>query len=195
VNTIPSLGSARAALLPLALIVGSACSGDAESKDAGPTTVDTGAPSTELPDVYINEFMASNSMSHPDEGGAFPDWIELYNASDVDADLSGWWLTDDNTDIFKWQIPDGVSILPGGFIVMFCDRDLDEGPLHVDFELDADGEDIGLYGPNVLDNPEIDAIDAYGLQLADVSLARVPDGSPTFVAVDGGTPGVTNGTR
>lgn len=181
-------------VMALSLVV--ACSG--EGKDTGTTgsddPLDTGGPPVaSLPNVYINEFMASNTMTHPDEGGAFPDWLELYNASNVEADLSGWWLTDDNTNIFKWQFPDGVTIPAGGFIVVFCDGDVEEGPLHASFQLDAAGEDLGLYGPNVLDNPEIDAIDAYGQQLPDISLARSPDGSPTFVADDTPTPGMSNG--
>jgi len=171
------------------------CSGDAGKKTDDGTVIDTGNPAVQLPDIYINEFMASNSSTLPDESGAFPDWVELYNNTDEDADLSGWWLTDNNDSIFKWQVPDGVSIPPRGFLVIFCDNDTDEGPLHASFNLSADGEDLGLYGPNIYDNPEIDAIDDYGLQLSDVSLARTPDGSPTFEADDTPTPGASNGGR
>jgi hypothetical protein len=179
-----------AALLALA-----ACSGPNKEDGTQPgTTVDTGTPGEEpLADIYINEFMASNTMTHQDASGAYPDWVELYNASSVDAAIGGWWLTDDNDDIFKWQIPDDVVVPAGGYIVIFCDGDTDQGSLHANFNLDAAGEDLGLYGPNVRDNPVIDAIDDYGQQLSDVSLARSPDGSPTFVADDTPTPGASNG--
>jgi len=37
---------------------------------------------TQAQQVYINEFMASNSIMNPDpDFQEFPDWIELYNAS------------------------------------------------------------------------------------------------------------------
>ncbi len=177
-----------------ALMALAACSGPAKEGSTTDDPLDTGPPGVEpLADVYINEFMASNTMTHPDESGAFPDWVELFNASDFEADLSGWWLTDDNTNVFKWQIPDGVTIPAGGFWVVFCDSDVEQGDNHASFQLDAAGEDLGLYGPNIRDNPEIDAIDAYGQQLPDVSLARSPDGSPTFVADDTPTPGASNG--
>jgi hypothetical protein len=173
----------------------SACSGDDGTDETKVTPVDTGTPpGVELPEVYINEFMASNVSTYPDEGGAFPDWVELFNASDFEADLSGWWITDDNTDIFKHRFAEGVTIPAGGFIVVFCDGDTTEGPLHTSFQLAAKGgEDLGLYGPNVLDNPEIDSIDAYGPQVPDVSLARSPDGSSNWVVADTATPGESNG--
>ncbi len=182
----------RTAVLALTLPAGSGCNGDASSDT---TPVDTGPPpGTELPEIYINEFMASNVSTYPDEGGAFPDWVELYNASDDEADLSGWWITDDNSDIFKHRFAEGVTIPAKGYVVVFCDGDTDEGPLHTSFQLAATGgEDLGLYGPNTLDNPVIDSIDAFGPQAADVSLARSPDGSSNWVVADVATPGASNG--
>ena len=185
---------ARRALAPLAATLVLACNGDAAT-DADTLLADTGGPpDTELPEVYINEFMASNTHTYPDEGGAFPDWVELYNASDVEADLSGWWITDDNNNLFKHRFAEGVSIPAKGFVVVFCDGDTDEGPLHTSFQLDAaGGEDLGLYGPNVLDNPVVDSIDAFGPQASDVSLARSPDGANNWVVAEEPTPGASNG--
>ena len=181
-------------LLPMMLMV-AACGGDAaKGDDDDDTPIDTGTPpGTELPEVFINEFMASNTSTWPDESGAFPDWIELYNASDVEADLSGWWVTDDNDDIFKHRLADGVVIPAGGFLVLFADGDVDEGPLHLGFSLAAIGEDIGLYGPNALDNPVIDKLDDFGQQVPDVSIAASPDGSRNFVVAETPTPGASNG--
>ncbi len=176
-----------------------ACAGDKASTD-DPTgdddddTIDTGGPPVgELPEVYINEFMASNTLTVADELGAFPDWVELYNAGDTEADLSGFWMTDDNTNIFNHEFADGTVIPAGGFLLLFADGDVEEGPTHLNFSLSAASEDIGLYGRNVDDNPRIDSLDDYGVQAPDISLARSPDGSPTFVVDDTPTPGTSNG--
>ena len=57
--------------------------------------------------VVINEFMAANdtTIEDPDEAGQYPDWIELYNASDRTVTLNGLYLTDDVNEPTKWQIP------------------------------------------------------------------------------------------
>ncbi len=170
------------------------CSGSDDGERPGDTdVVDTGAPSTDLADVLINEFMASNVSTLSDEAGAFPDWVELFNASAEDADLSGWWLTDDASNPFVWQIPDGISIPAGQTVVVFADNDPEEGDLHASFQLDAQGgEDLALFGPNVLDNPEIDRLEGFGVQQSDVSLARMPDGGASWEADATPTPGASN---
>lgn len=57
--------------------------------------------------VVINEIMAVNAhtIQDPCELGEYPDWIELYNASNRDIVLNGLYLTDDVNDPTKWQIP------------------------------------------------------------------------------------------
>ena len=45
-------------------------------------------PSTD-PDLFINEFMASNDSAFADEFGEYDDWVELYNGEDVPV-----WLGD-----------------------------------------------------------------------------------------------------
>jgi len=178
-------------ILQSALLLG--CTDGANNDGQNDGTIDTGAPAIELPDVWINEFVASNSAGLQDELGAFPDWIELYNASDADADLGGWWLTDDLSNPFKFQIAEGVTVPAQGFLVFFADSDPEEGNLHASFNLDAaGGEDIGLYGPNVLDNPLVDSIEAFELLIADVSLARMPDGGSAWDRDATPTPGESN---
>ncbi len=56
--------------------------------------------------LVINEFMADNeaTIEDPDEPGQYPDWIELYNASDETITLSGMYLTDRLDNPTKWQI-------------------------------------------------------------------------------------------
>jgi len=140
-------------------------------------------------DLYINEFMASNDTVYPDEGGAYPDWIELYNAGSETVDLGGWTITDDLEEPDKHTLDDSLSIEPGGFLVLFADDDEEEGARHVGFNLSAGGESIGLYRP---DGGAIDELD-YGEMGTDISMARVPDGSSNWEVTDSPTPETSNG--
>ncbi|MDH7600436.1 MAG: hypothetical protein QHH07_12525, partial [Sedimentisphaerales bacterium] len=60
--------------------------------------------------LVINELMADNrsTIEDPCEAGEFPDWIELFNASDHTITLNGLYLTDDLNEPTKWQIPPEV---------------------------------------------------------------------------------------
>lgn len=140
------------------------------------------------PELVINEFMASNATTIQDEAGAYPDWLELYNPTDEDVDLGGWFLTDDLENPDKSELPD-VTIEAGGFLLFFADDDQEDGELHLNFSLDAQGEDIGLYGPDLgaVDELEFDE------QATDIAMARIPDGSGTWQATGEATPGESNG--
>ena len=48
-----------------------------------------------LLDLSINEVMASNSLSWVDDDESSPDWIELYNGSELEIDLDGFLLRDE----------------------------------------------------------------------------------------------------
>jgi len=67
--------------------------------------------------IHINEFMSSNNTVFPDEDGKYYDWIELFNAGDSIVNLDGYYLSDDTTNIFKWQFPD-VVLEPDSFLVV-----------------------------------------------------------------------------
>ena len=73
--------------------------------------------------IEINEVMSSNKGSVPDETGAFPDWIEVYNNTDSKLDISGFGLTDDLISAAKWTFPEGSVLEPHGFLVVFCSGD------------------------------------------------------------------------
>jgi len=136
----------------------------------------------------------TDNASALQDNGTFPDWIELYNAGSETVDLAGFWMTDDLSDIFNWQIPDGVTVGAGQYVVIFADDDTEQGEYHASFQLDQlGGEDIGLFGLNVDDNPLIDSVSDFGLLAEDESLARQPDGSDNWQPTAAPTPGVSNG--
>ena len=172
-----------------------ACNGDNKGKNGDGGDIDTDVPTepSELPMVWINEVMAQNTSTWQDEGGNFADWLELWNPNDEAVDLSGWWMSTDVENPFDWQIPDGITIGPGAYLVVFCDKEPLEGDLHATFKLSSlGGEDVALFGPNVLDNPVVDVIEDMTIQIPDVSLARMPDGGPTWSQDDSATPAASN---
>lgn len=130
--------------------------------------------------IKINEFLAANQANNADPQGEFDDWIELYNAGASPVNLGGMFITDDLADPTKYMIPTGfaaqTTIQAGGRLVLWADRDTADGPLHLGFELDGDGEEIGLYASDGV--TPVDTI-TFGDQRTDVSYGRMPDGSAT----------------
>ena len=120
-------------------------------------------------DVFISEFMAVNNTTLQDEDGAYPDWLELFNAGSQSVDLEGWFLTDSALNLYKWRFP-AVSIAPGQFLVVFCsgkDRTDPAAELHTSFRLRGDGEYLALVGPDGL--TVVHAYEGFPEQVADVS--------------------------
>jgi len=111
-------------------------------------------------DVIISEFMASNKHLFIDEDWESSDWIELYNQGVETVDLQGWWLSDDDDDLTKWEFPESFEIVPGEYKIIFCSNgregvndpgknpDFDGIYYHTSFKLSADGEDVALSYPN-----------------------------------------------
>jgi hypothetical protein len=143
-----------------------------------------------VPDVVINEFMPSNAATIQDEVGAYPDWIELYNAGDEDVDLGGFTISDTLSEPDKHELADGVIVPAGGFLLLWADDDEeDEGDTHLGFKLSAGGEEIGLYTPEGVAVDEV----TFGEMATDISAARTPDGSDTWELTDAPSPGESNG--
>ena len=143
------------------------------------------------PAVVINEFLADNETTNQDEAGEFEDWIELYNTGDATLDVGGMYLTDDLTDPTAWRIPEGTTIPPHGYLLIWCDKDEGDGPLHANFKLDKSGEEIGLFDTDAWSNVLVDSV-VFNAQAADVSLGRVPDGSDDWQPLDPPTPEAAN---
>ncbi|MBX3745509.1 MAG: CotH kinase family protein [Verrucomicrobiae bacterium] len=122
--------------------------------------------------VLINELMASNGTTLADPQGHFDDWIELWNRTDAPVDLSGWFLSDNPERPRKWRIPDGTTLAPGGFLLVWADEDGGDQPgLHANFKLSADGEQILLVDRDDRGNAVMDFV-AFGPQRRDVAYGR-----------------------
>ncbi|UCG46032.1 MAG: lamin tail domain-containing protein, partial [Phycisphaerales bacterium] len=104
------------------------------------------APETALAadSILINELLAH---SH----GSEPDWIELYNATDEEINIGGWFLSDDDSDpnmIRKYEIPADTTILGGDYLVFVEDDSFgDPNPTgnNIPFGLSEGGETVYLY--------------------------------------------------
>ncbi len=147
--------------------------------------------STSTESVVINEFMASNSSTFSDEGGAFADWLEIYNPTDSVISMNGFYLTDNLTTKDKWAFPD-TTIQPNGYLLVWIDDDEKEGPMHASFNLNKDGEAVGIFEQYETTFRTIDAV-SFGLQTTDISFGRNGDGGDEFVTFDNPTPGTPNG--
>ncbi len=127
--------------------------------------------------LVINEIMADNSMTVSDEAGEFDDWFELFNGGTETVDLSGYYLTDDETNPTKWEVPDGIPIEPNGYLIFWADEDEEQGLMHTNFKLSKGGEVL------ILTDSEGSTVDSvvFGAQTTDMSYARVPNGTGDFV--------------
>ncbi|XAM00071.1 CotH kinase family protein [Phycisphaeraceae bacterium D3-23] len=142
----------------------------------------------------VNELLAVNDNGLVDEDGNHSDWLELYNAGDTALDLTGWFLTDDASDLERWALP-GVSLSAGEYLVVFAsgeDRAIAGSELHTNFKLSSGGEYLALIEPdgNTIAH---EYAPTFPTQSADVSYGLAFDnpGDPGFLATP--TPGQANG--
>jgi hypothetical protein len=121
--------------------------------------------------------MANNTgfMVDPSDG-EFDDWFELYNAGSSAVDLSGYYLSDNLTNLLQFRIPTGYVIPAGGFLLVWADEDSNLNAtnvphLHVNFRLNGAGEAIALSTP---DGALLHAV-TFEQQTANISQGFYPD--------------------
>lgn len=124
--------------------------------------------------LFINEIMADNQITIAGPDGTYPDWIELYNASNKTINLSGMYLTDDLADPLRWRFPNETFIEPESFLLIWADNSSDPDSLHTSFALNANGEEVGLFARDAM--TLVDSV-TFLKQIGDVSYGRLPDGS------------------
>ena len=141
-------------------------------------------PPAPAPLVRINEVLAKNAETLG-FAGEFPDMIELYNAGDAPADLSGWGLSDTPSQPYLFTFGAGTSLAPGAYLVVHASSSASVPAPKTGFGLDQDGESLALTRSAAVGGGVADAV-AFGHQLADCSIGRRPADSawdlcrPTF---------------
>jgi len=171
-------GTVRAALaigLPLALST-AGCGSESPPTRAG-------AGSSTAASVMVNELQPKNSSIESDTNKK-SDWVELYNPSDSDAALEGYFISDDKDALEKAELPAQAIVPAGGFLVLWLDGTTDpDHPLHFPFKLSGDGETFYLVTPSgeilrdVVVPPDPTSANT---SAPDVSYGAYPDGSDKF---------------
>jgi hypothetical protein len=128
--------------------------------------------------IVINEVLANNA-GLPEPDGTMPDLVELYNPSNQPVDLSGMSLSDRITSPRRWVFPAGSIIPGGGFFVVRFDSDEPASDRNTGFGLKWGGDAVFLFNKLSEGGGLVDSI-LFGLQLADWSIGRVPNGGANW---------------
>jgi hypothetical protein len=115
--------------------------------------------------LRVNEWLANTSGD---------DWFEIFNTGSLPVSLEGLFLTDSHTSITKSPVP-ALSFIGTGnqaFVKFIADNKPNNGPDHVAFGLNNDGEEIGIYDSL---GTQID-LRTFTAQAAEISEGLLPDG-------------------
>lgn len=141
--------------------------------------------------VKVNEVSAANTM-YVNDNFKKKDWIELYNTTDSEIDVAGMYLSDDESNPQKYQIPSGVAntiIAPYGHLVIWADEKDGSSQLHASFKLgNSEGEKVILTSE---DGSWSDCL-TYTAHLGTQSVGLYPDGSNNVYMMDAPTIGKAN---
>jgi hypothetical protein len=155
-----------------------------EGAQSGEVSALAAAPQS---DVIFSEFAADNKTGLTDAAGAYSDWIEVHNAGNGDANLAGYYLSDDSTNPQLWAFP-AQTLTAGAYLVVFADgQDIStpNAELHTNFSLSASGEFLGLFGPN---NVVQNELNPYPVQTQDISYGLSDSNNPDSAWGYFGTP-------
>ena len=84
-------------------------------------------------------------------------------------------MSDNEDNPRKWQFPNGSSINPGAYLVIWADEDEEDsslGELHTNFKLSSDGEPLSLISSDAEGNLIMDMIN-FGKQEENISYGRI----------------------
>jgi hypothetical protein len=101
------------------------------------------------PALRLTELVAANSNGLRDERNQAEDWVELLNTGSTPANLGGMALSRDYFDRGSaWNFPSNHWVQPGQRVIVFCDEDAADGPLHASFKLTRTGDRVFLIETN-----------------------------------------------
>ena len=122
------------------------------------------------PSVVINEV-----LTHTDLPAV--DFIELHNVTADDIEIENWWLSDANSNYFKFNIPADAVVTGNGYLT-FVETQFNDLNLDFPFALSgSDGDDVWLISGDETGSPLlfIDRIE-FGAAVNGESIGRWPNG-------------------
>lgn len=142
------------------------------------------AEESEINVLCISELMSNNGGVYMNASNEICDYLELYNGTSRDINLSGYGLSD-RTDQVKWTFPDVV--LPShGYIVVSLTGEMEDG-LTAPFRLSSKGdEEIILLNAS---SKIIDAVKTVSLRKNETMMR---DATGEWIVSSYGTPGFAN---
>ena len=87
--------------------------------------------------IVINEALTNSTAP-------FEDAIELYNPTASAVNIGGWWLSDDQSVLKKFQIPAGTTIAAGGYKVFYENQFNPTPGVGTSFSLSSTGDSVIL---------------------------------------------------
>lgn len=147
--------------------------------------------------LNINEVMVNNTVSISDEFSEYDDWIEIQNSGETSVSLANLFITNDPLVPNKFQFTSSplTTLAPGSFKLVWADDSIEQGPLHLNFELNNLGGYVGLYALQAGNfGPFYSLIDSvyYPAMNVDVSYAYFPDITDNWMLLNNSTPGLAN---
>lgn len=142
--------------------------------------------------VVINEYSCSNMNGPNDAYGEKEDWVELFNTSASAYDLSGYFLSDNPSNLTKWEIPAGASVPANSYtIIYFSGRGVLNGAeIHPAFGLtQTSGDAIILTAPS---GSVVDSLTMTKMTQKNHSYGRTTNGAATWGLFTTPTPNAAN---
>ncbi len=148
--------------------------------------------STPSSGIVINEIMTQNTNAYADDFGQYDDWVELYNVSNNDINLSGYYLTDDISNPNKFPLP-SITLAASDFLVFWLDDDVEQGDLHANFNVGSNDNVLWLIRTQT---SELRIQDSFApcISASNQSMERQIDGGETIQLAEMPTPGYSNVT-
>lgn len=125
--------------------------------------------------LIINEVLVNNQTINFDENGQYDSWIEIYNPNGKSVNLNNYSLSDERSNRTKYQLPD-TSIPSKDYVLIWADNQNNQGDLHTNFGLDANGDNVFLTSNKL---GPVDSV-SFGAQNPDTSFGRFPNETGDF---------------
>ena len=135
--------------------------------------------------LIINEIMSYNTGAYLDNNGNTSDWIEIYNGTNKDIELSNYGLSDEQDGLIKWIFPKKV-LKSHEYLIVSLTGEKSNG-MCADFSLKKDGgEYITLKSikGKVIDSVKVNSIEKNNVMARDLN--------GKWIVTDEITPGYSN---